>query len=956
MAIEPGSPDDPTVDMPADDGSSDRFRSPGRPGGPNDTAPTADYSGVIDGRDAETRAAGMAVGGSGRCRGQRVAGFELIDRVDKDAGNAFGEVWLARRLEPFQRVAIKFLRRDRVNDELVRRFSCAESKALARFNHPYIARFYELGFDGDTPYLVMQFVPGDRITSYCDTHGLSIAARLHLMAKLCDAVQHVHLQGVVHRDLKPGNILVSETRPDAEDARDTNEDGDARGATSTGREPIPVLIDFGLAKSVNPDAPLASVVMSRIGRFAGTYAYASPEQIAQRRDEETGREADIYALGAVLFELIAGISPMEHVLSDDTLSDPERTMRLAKDERPGMSQAFALLSRERQEEIAKARGTTVEVMKRLLRSRLVHLTDRALRTKPANRFRDARAFGLDIANYLADRDFVEAAAEPRIEKWRRTVRRNRVAFTGVAGVIVALTAGVAATAWQWRQAVAAREAEEERSKQLRRISEFQSQMLTRLDAAMVGSELMQDVCERFDTSLAKAKVDESARAQRVDVLRRELEQINATDAAAAMIDRTILRPAIDAIDAQFGDDPLTGAALRESIATLYRTLGLYQSALPLQEAALDSHRRVLGSEHIKTIVSLSDMGLLLEKLDREPEALAYAMESLEKSRRLFGDRGPQTIVSLANMAVLRQAEGKLVEAEALCREAYENARVAFGEDDARTLSLLDNLGQVLQGRGSFAEAESIFRDTFARSRRLLGDVHEQTIDSMNNLGLILHAQGRFAEAEPLYRSVLEIRRDVRGEDHPLTLLSMSNLGGFLRERGNLAGAEVVFREALEGKRRVLGPRHPDTLFTIADLGSLLLESNKLAEAEPFLREGLEELGRAVGDGRLETLVCMNNMAVLRKRQGQLAEAEQHARGAYEGFVRSFGDTHEQTQRSLGTLCSVLVAQQNYVAAEQHCRELIRVRRKTLGDTNARTLDAIYALGSVLRSRGMLIEA
>jgi serine/threonine protein kinase len=413
MSSGAGSPDEPTADSPY-----------GTPEG--DPEARGDYSGVI-GRHI------------GRRKGQRVAGFELVDRIDKDANNAFGEVWLARRVEPFQRVAIKFLRRDRVNDELVRRFSRAESKALARFNHPYIARFYELGFDGDTPYLVMQYVPGDRITAYCDRNRLSLRERLELMAKVCDAVQHVHLQGVVHRDLKPANILVSEARPEAEDAPGAGD------GVAAGKAPIPVLIDFGLAKSVNPDAPLASQVVSGIGSFAGTYAYAAPEQIKQKRDEDTGRQADIYALGAVLFELIVGVSPMEHVLSDTTLSDPERNLRLANDERPSMAAAYARLAPERQREVAAQRGTTVEAMKRLLRSRLAHLADRALRAKPAARFTDARAFALDIANYLADRDFVEAAAEPRIEKWRRAVRRNRVAFAGVAGVIVALTAGVVAT-------------------------------------------------------------------------------------------------------------------------------------------------------------------------------------------------------------------------------------------------------------------------------------------------------------------------------------------------------------------------------------------------------------------------------------------------------------------------------------------------------------------------------
>jgi len=477
------------------------------------------------------------------------------------------------------------------------------------------------------------------------------------MAKLCDAVQHVHLQGVVHRDLKPANILVSEARPEAEDARDAGESGETQDAVASGKAPIPVLIDFGLAKSVNPDAPLASAVVSGIGSFAGTYAYAAPEQIRQKRDEDTGRQADIYALGAVLFELVVGVSPMEHVLSDTTLSDPERTLRLADDERPSMAAAFARLAPARQQEVAQARGATVDAMKRLLRSRIAHLADRALRSKPTARFSDARAFALDIANYLADRDFIEAAAEPRIEKWRRAFRRNRAAFAGVAGVIAALTAGVVATGLALGRALEAERgletqlaetekaqlAEKERADQLKKVSDFQAGMLGQIDTKAAGEGLMIDVRERFAGALEKAGVPEAERAARSDALRQELVKVNATDAAAAMIDRTILKPAIKTIDERFKDDPATDASLRQALAELYIRIGLYDAAFPLQESALEKRRRTLGEEHPSTLIAINNMGILLQDQGRLAEAEPFFRETLEKRRRTLGEEHPDTL-------------------------------------------------------------------------------------------------------------------------------------------------------------------------------------------------------------------------------------------------------------------------------------------------------------------------
>lgn len=889
-----------------------------------------------------------------RGKGHRIAGFELIERIDTGSNNQFGEVWVAKRLEPFQRVAIKFLRPDRVNEEMVERFSRAESKALARFNHPYIARFYELGRHGVTPYLVMQYVPGDRFTAYADAHRLSIEDRLRLMAKVCDAVQHVHLQGVVHRDLKPANILVSESRPDEDTIRARGADRAAEMGPAD-RGPIPVLIDFGLAKSSNPSAPLASAVVSGPGMI-GTPAYASPEQISARRSEDTGREADIYALGAVLFEVVAGVSPMEHVLSDTTLSDPERLTRLAKDERPSMSMAFGRLLPAQQEQIAAARGLGVDGMKQLLRSRLAHLTDRALRQEPTSRFSDARTLGLDIGNYLSDRDYLEAAAEPRIERWRRTVRRNRIAVGAGAAVVLALSAGLGAATWQWHEAVKAKESEAQRADQLKRVADFQSEMLGQINTTAAGLDLVTDLTERFAAALRRSGMDEAESAARARGLRGDLLRVSATDAAAALIDRTILKPAIKAINDRFRDDPMTGASLRQSLADLYYDIGLYPSALALQESAFATRCKELGEEHPDTLRSLNSLGALLQAMGRLDEAESVCMATLEKCRRALGDDHPGTRSAITNLATVLQARGRHADAERYFRESLELSRRTIGDAHEDTIRAISNLGFILKAQSKLDEARPLYERALEDRRRILGDDHPDTLVSMNNMGALLLDLGRPADAEPLYREALEKRRRVLGEEHPDTLISMNNLGFLMQAQGSFADAESLYLEALEKRRRALGDDHRFTLVSINNMGFLRQAEGRLDDAERYYREALERRRRVLGSTHPDTLRTIGNMATLLKDQHRLDEAEPFYEEALDGYRREAGENHPETLRSMYNLGTLRQAQGRLDDAERQYVEAMEKRRSKLGEDHPETLISIIGLSGLRVSQGRWQDA
>lgn len=359
--------------------------------------------------------------------GQRIGAYELIEQIGKGAQSRLGEVWLASGVDSGLKVAIKFVRSDLAErEQLIERFKRVEARTLARFAHPNIARFLESGTHNGLPYLVMEYVAGGDILHYANKNRLTVPERLRLVAQVCEALHHVHLEHIFHRDLKPANIMIEP-------------------AAGPNVAPTPKLIDFGIACSDDPANPISTAVQTMYsddGTGVGTYPYLAPEQFSSSRPELRTRQSEVYQLGAVLFEVLVGVSPMHHVFQN-TSDGFERRARLRDEDRPGMLEAFAALPDSEQHRIAEERSTTVKGLQRILGSRVARISDRALRMNPKRRFSDAKTMALDIGNYLGSRDFIEAANEGRGERWLRNAKRHRKLLAGVA--TVALLLGVTLT-------------------------------------------------------------------------------------------------------------------------------------------------------------------------------------------------------------------------------------------------------------------------------------------------------------------------------------------------------------------------------------------------------------------------------------------------------------------------------------------------------------------------------
>jgi serine/threonine protein kinase/WD40 repeat protein len=375
--------------------------------------------------------------------GDRIGRYKLLEKVGE---GGCGIVYVAEQTEPVRRrVALKVIKLGMDTKAVVARFE-AERQALAMMDHPNIAKVFDAGTtDTGRPYFVMELVRGIRITDYCDQANLSTEERLGLFIKVCQAIQHAHQKGIIHRDVKPSNILV------------TLHDG----------VPVPKVIDFGIAKATEGRLTDATVY-TQLHQFIGTPAYMSPEQ-AEMSGLDIDTRSDIYSLGVLLYELLVGSTPFDaNELMASGLDAMRKTIREKEPVRP--STRFATLEGEELTTAARRRSCDVPRLVHLLKGDLDWIVMKCLEKDRARRYETANGLAADLKRHLEDEP-VTARPPSMVYRFQKAYFRNKLAFSAGVAVFLALAAGLTLAAIGWREtqverdkAVQARAAEEAQRK------------------------------------------------------------------------------------------------------------------------------------------------------------------------------------------------------------------------------------------------------------------------------------------------------------------------------------------------------------------------------------------------------------------------------------------------------------------------------------------------------------
>ena len=579
--------------------------------------------------------------------------YRLLERIGE---GGMGVVWMAEQLRPIKRkVALKIIKLGMDTAEVVARFE-AERQALALMDHPHIASVLDGGAtESGRPFFVMELVRGVPITDWCDEAGLDTRGRLGLFRQVALAVQHAHTKGVIHRDIKPGNVLV------------TLHDG----------VPVPKVIDFGIAKAIDQELT-ERTCFTRYRQVIGTPECMAPEQ-AEMSGLDVDARADIYSLGVLLYELLTGTKPFDATtLAEAGYLEMLRTIREVEPPRP--STRVTSLG-ERLAAVASRRAATPAVLSRLFAGDLDWIVMKALEKDRTRRYDTAVAMADDVARHLADEP-VEAGPPSALYRFRKLARRRRGAVAAAAVALVALGVGFASAALaysrmhtQWAQSLGQREvalAQREEADRKRGEAEAEWRRSQRVNDFF--SDVIGGVAPAVDRRPARTPdgLTERSRSGPGALAPAPFVPPSAPPAVPLPSDpetlALFLDHAAERIELEFADEPDTAAELRATIGRGYVTRGLWTRAgevLPRVHAQLVAQ---LGADHPESLAVADEMTKVYVRLGLTDEAVDNQQQLVEILRVKRGGQAPETMAAVGSLAAVFLDAGRNEDAERVMSE------------------------------------------------------------------------------------------------------------------------------------------------------------------------------------------------------------------------------------------------------------------------------------------------
>lgn len=689
-----------------------------------------------------------------------------------------GAVYLAEQSEPVRRqVALKLVHASLRSPMALARFT-AERQAMARLSHPNVAQLYEAGTTRDGfPYFAMEYMPGKAFADYCNLKRLGIRERVAMFVQICQGVQHAHQKGLIHRDLKPSNLLVAEI----------------------GGQAIPKVIDFGIAKAV--DQPLGEEEELTGAGAIGTPSYMSPEAFAANADLDT--RTDVYSLGIVLYELLAGVRP--HDVSGAALVKLNATGQRPESKR--LTARISGLEQTRVRAIADERRLSTNELAENLRADLDWIVTKAIADDREQRYASVADLAADLERFLANEPVL---ARPPSFRYRagKFVRRHRLAVIAASTVLLALILGIVGTSVGMIKA--AREAEA-----ARQVSTF----LTRV------FEVSDPGDARGNSVTARELLDQAASRIRVELK----------------------------------DQPVVQARLMRTMGGVYQNLGLYAQAAPLEEAALEARRVALGANHPDVGRSLNALGTLYNREGRYLEAEPLQREAVASLERSLGADSPDLAEAQMQLGLTLFLLGKAEEAESLYRQALAIRESASAADSPEVAAVLSHLGYLLNNQERYQDAEPYLTRALQIRETALGSDHFLVALSLDLLGDLYARQGRNDEALPLYLRSLAIKQKVYAPNHPLIAESHFALGGIYAAQGLVDQATSELRTGLQMIEASLGPQHISLSRGLQSLGMLMANQGQWQEAEQNFSRLVEVYEHAVGSHHQWVGEALNNL-------------------------------------------------------------------------------------------------
>jgi serine/threonine-protein kinase len=776
---------------------------------------------------------------------QRIGPWRIVDIIGH---GGMGAVYRGERVEGGfqQQAAVKLIRMGLDQPALRQRF-LRERQILARLQHPNIAALLDGGVsDAGAPYFAMELVDGEPIDRWCDARNLGLRERVRLFLQVCGAVQHAHRNLVVHRDLKPGNILVAA-------------DGQAK------------LLDFGIAKLLQDEA---GATRERVL----TPEFAAPEQIS---GEAITTATDVYALGIVLHRLLAGGAPFADAgAALSATTEPEAPSRTAS--RAG-------------EDAARLRGLDPRRLASALRGDLDAIVRRCLQREPERRYASAEALANDLRAWLDARP-VAAVRGDRGYRLRKFVARNRWGVAAASLAVAGVSIGLAIALWQARvakrQAALARDnavRAEASAKRALATKDFLVQLIAGTDALqhdqgaqLSAVDLLRAAAKQVDSGL-NAAPDSQAElrvaigssllslgdaAQARDAFDRGIAQLHAQGIhgpvlANALYERSSLRrqngdpdgakadadAALAELQASPGDQRELLAKVRTNLANIAVGRGQLHEAQRQLQAVLHEREALLGKGTPELAVDWNNLGNADLKLDRYPEADAAFRRAIALLTAQSGPEHPRMVWLLLGLASAEGGEAaRVADAHRDLDEAERIMRKALGERHPIAINLHMVRATIATREGDFPVAVAQLRQAMAVPG---SDELHAIARAQLGLSLLLRGDARAAHAE-LEPALAAMRMRQMASDPQLNRLESAE--GLARFRlGEREAGEAAIRAALQRLEAADFERTDDYAEATSDLAALLGESGRSDEASQSRRRAQALFAAIYGPGHPRTL-------------------------------------------------------------------------------------------------------
>ncbi len=748
---------------------------------------------------------------------RRIGPYEIHEPVGE---GGMGVVYRATHTGLGTQAAIKILRDAWLSPARRERFA-REQHTLAQLDHPAIARIFDADTLPDgTPWFAMELVHGLPLTEYCQRHATNLHHRLSLLRSVAEAVQFAHAHAIIHRDLKPSNILV---RPGGQVC----------------------LLDFGIAAHIDESG--LSIDHTRTGLRLMTPAYAAPEQV---RGLRTGAYTDVYALGALLHELLTGQPPFD--LASRTPGEASDLIAQSEPPRPS----------RRARDLGLASAASAAAWRDL-----DLLTLKAMHKDPARRYSTAEAFARDLDRFLR---LQPLEASPDRWSYRAGMFARRHARALSAAALISVAAIAFAGFFTFRLAAARSQAREEAAR-TERIQRFMLDLFHGgdPDSGPPGALRVVQLLDRGARQARSLDAEPRIQAELFLTLGSLYLKQGGLDQASELLN--LARTRREALDGP--SHPETARvllALAELLAAQARfdaAESLIRQARSIQTLALPpshpAHARALSAlgkvlsdrgryaEAIRVLESASRAaapadapGILFELANAEfyaghyPRAEELNRRALPLFRQSLGEGHPTVADVLINLGAVRAEQGDPAGAAQRYREALRITEAWFGPDHPKTASQLTMLGRVLVRLQQSAEAMALLRRAIAIQERHFGINHPRVASALNEIGTLSRSLGRIDDADAAYRRAARIWREAHGPEHYLNGIASSNLASIALDRGRLADAESHMRAALAVFIAATGPTHSNSGIARLKLGRVLLRAGKFADAERELRAGL----------------------------------------------------------------------------------------------------------------------